>query len=132
MLQKMLQMAEHARQQAYAPYSQFHVGVCLRSTSGQFHIGCNVENASYGLTQCAEKNAIGNMVVIGEQRIAEVVIVGPEHVLCTPCGACRQLLREFGDDDLPIHVRDEKGYLQTFTLGQLLPFSFSSHLLGER
>ncbi|HEY7140835.1 MAG TPA: cytidine deaminase, partial [Methylomirabilota bacterium] len=94
-LPAMLDRAHQALVNAHAPYSRFRVGACLRAASGRLHAGCNVENSSYPVTQCAEATAIGAMVAAGDREIAEILVVteGPE--LCPPCGRCRQQLAEF-------------------------------------
>lgn len=125
--------AAASRQQAHAPYSGFKVGAAIRAESGRIHAGCNVENAAYPQGQCAEATAIGLMVAAGDRRIMEIVVVGGEAgagILCTPCGGCRQRIREFASPDTPIHVYDAGGYRQSFTLDQLLPFSFGPDNLG--
>ncbi|WP_114393375.1 cytidine deaminase [Oleisolibacter albus] len=122
-----------ARDRAHAPYSRFKVGAAIRSESGAIYAGCNVENAAYPQGQCAESTAMGLMVASGDRRIVEIVVVGGEAgsgLLCTPCGGCRQRIREFGAPDTPIHIYDAGGYLRSFTLDQLLPFSFGPDNLG--
>lgn len=121
------------RQQAHAPYSGFKVGAAIRSESGRVHAGCNVENAAYPQGQCAEATAIGLMVASGDRRIVEIVVVGGDEgagILCTPCGGCRQRIREFASPDTQIHVHDAGGHRRTFTLDELLPFSFGPDNLG--
>lgn len=125
--------AKATRLLAHAPYSGFKVGAAIRSESGRIHAGCNVENAAYPQGQCAEATAIGLMVASGDRRITELVVVGGEAgsgLICTPCGGCRQRIREFAGPDTPIHIYDAGGYRQSFTLGELLPFSFGPDNLG--
>ena len=124
MLEEMLQAAKKVRGNAYAPYSKFLVGVCIKTPDNQLFSGCNVENASYGITQCAEGSAIGAMVSAGHKRIAEVVVVGTGDLFCSPCGMCRQRIREFASLDTPIHMFDGAGNQKTMTLEELLPESF--------
>ena len=113
------------RERGYAPYSKFQVGAAIRTHGGQVFGGCNVENAAYPQGTCAEAGAIAAMVAAGEQRIAEVVVCGAGHLPCTPCGGCRQKLREFAGPEVPIHMVNESGELVlTRTLAQLLPDSF--------
>jgi cytidine deaminase len=120
-----------ARARAYAPYSNFPVGAALRDEAGRIHAGCNVENAAYPQGWCAEASAIAAMVMAGGRRIAEAVVIGGGSSLCTPCGGCRQKLREFAGDDLMIHICGEDGNLrQSFTLGELLPASFGPENLS--
>ncbi|MGE3876782.1 MAG: cytidine deaminase [Parvibaculaceae bacterium] len=114
-----------ARLKAYAPYSRFRVGAAVRDEHGAVHAGCNVENAAYPEGTCAEAGAIAAMILGGGRRIAEAAVVGAGDAPVTPCGGCRQKLREFGAPDLVIHVCDEKGNIRRrFTLAELLPESF--------
>jgi len=91
----LLKKAQEASQNAYAPYSDFQVGACVLAKSGKTYVGCNMENASYGLTVCAERNAISNAIVNGEREILAVAIWAPKMENCLPCGACRQVIFEF-------------------------------------
>ncbi|WP_119275292.1 cytidine deaminase [Taklimakanibacter deserti] len=117
--------AVKARSHAYAPYSRFLVGAAVKDEHGQVHAGCNVENAAYPEGTCAEAGAIAAMIMGGGKRITEAAVVGAGDALVTPCGGCRQKLREFGGNDLVIHVCDERGLIKrSFTLGELLPSSF--------
>lgn len=119
--------ARTAMTRAYAPYSRFHVGAAIRSEAGAVHAGANVENAAYPQGQCAEASAIGAMIAAGDRRIAEIVVMGGKEgdgMLCTPCGGCRQRIREFAAPDTPIHVCGPEGLRRTFTLAELLPESF--------
>jgi len=122
-----------ARTRAHAPYSRFHVGAAIRSESGTIHAACNVENAAYPQGQCAESNAIGMLVAAGDRRIVEIAVVGGEAgagVLCTPCGGCRQRIREFATPDTRIHVYDAGGWRRSYTMDDLLPDSFGPDNLG--
>lgn len=120
-----------ARAQAHAPYSRFLVGAAVKDEWGGVHAGCNVENAAYPQGTCAEAGAIAAMVLAGGRRIVEVAVVGAGEGLVTPCGGCRQKLREFGASDLAIHVCDERGKVRrSFTLAELLPYSFGPENLS--
>ena len=121
----MLGLARDALERAHAPYSRFRVGACLRAASGRLYAGCNVENASYPVGQCAEASAVGAMVTGGDRVIAEVVLVTERAEPCSPCGRCRQQLSEFAAADTPIHLCGPEGLRQTITLGQLLPLGFT-------
>lgn len=112
------------RERAHAPYSNFKVGAAIRDETGAMHVGTNVENAAYPAGQCAEASAIGSMIAAGGRRIRAIAVVGPGDALCTPCGVCRQKIREFADADVPILVAGPEGLRETFTLGDLLPASF--------
>ncbi|GBR51610.1 cytidine deaminase [Neokomagataea thailandica NBRC 106555] len=128
-LQSLINAALAAREKAYAPYSKFSVGVALRS-AGQVFSGCNVENAAYPLGSCAEAGAISAMVMAGQANIEEIVVVGGE-MPCTPCGGCRQKLREFGAPDLKVHMVNPRGdILLQRSLSDLLPDSFGPEHLG--
>ena len=116
--------AKEAFANAYAPYSNFPVGAALMTPEGEIHSGCNVENAAYPQGACAEAGAISAMARAGGRRIAEVMVVGGGAGLCTPCGGCRQRLREFAAQDTPIHIAGPEGVRASFTLAQLLPESF--------
>ncbi len=109
---------------AYAPYSRFKVGAAVRAPDGRIFAGCNVENAAYPVGNCAEPIAIGAMVMGGERRITEICVVGAGDKLCTPCGGCRQRIREFADAATLVHIAGPEGLRRTFTLGELLPESF--------
>jgi cytidine deaminase len=116
--------ARSAQANAYAPYSRFAVGAALRTPSGAIFAGCNVENAAYPQGACAEAAAIGAMALAGERRIAEILVIGDGEGLCTPCGGCRQRIREFASPETPIHVAGPQGVRARFTLEELLPHSF--------
>lgn len=121
--------AKLAARRAHAPYSKFRVGAAVRAGSGKIYAGCNVENASYGLTSCAERNAIFAAVAAGETGIDAVVLYTPTPTVTTPCGACRQVIREFGTDVAIVAVCDGRDRLAT-TLAELLPRSFGPENLG--
>lgn len=119
-----------ARAAAYAPYSGFHVGAAVRGESGAVYRGCNVENAAYPEGICAEAAAIAAAVMAGERRITEIAVAGGGDQPCTPCGGCRQKIREFAADSVPILVCGPNGLRRRFTLADLLPASFGPHNLG--
>jgi cytidine deaminase len=130
---ELIEQAVEARSHAYARYSNHPVGVALLADDGQVYRGCNVENAAYPLGFCAEPNAIGSMVLAGGSAIKALVVAGPGHHVCTPCGGCRQQLREFnGGADFPITICDVDGkILLETTLEALLPHSFGPENLSE-
>lgn len=123
-LDALFKAAKDAMSNAYAPYSGFAVGAALRADSGKTYAGCNVENAAYPQGWCAEESAISAMVRAGERRITEIAVIGGGDALCTPCGGCRQKIREFAALDTPVHVFGPEGHRATFTLADLLPESF--------
>ena len=127
----LLHLAQRTMLRAHAPYSKFHVGAAVRAEDGSIHGGCNIENAAYPQGTCAEAGAIAAMVAAGGKRILECVVIGPGPELITPCGGCRQKLREFATDDLPVHLCGPDGLHRTVTLGQLLPMSFGPHHLEK-
>ena len=120
----MIEAARRAMERAYAPYSGFPVGAVVRGESGTLYAGCNVENSAYPQGWCAEASAIAAMVAAGERRIVEVAVMGRGEALVTPCGGCRQKLREFADDQVPVHVCGPDGLRRSVTLGELLPLAF--------
>ena len=126
----LLAAARAAREHAYAPYSSFSVGAALLDEHDQIHSGCNIENAAYPQGLCAEAVAIGHLVLAGGARIKAVAVVGAGPLLVTPCGGCRQKLREFAGDAAPILVGDMTSLRARFTLGELLPSSFGPEHLA--
>jgi cytidine deaminase len=122
--QALLQAAKAARLNAYAPYSNFRVGAAVLDEHGRVHAGCNVENAAYPQGVCAEAAALSAMVLAGGRRAAALLVLGAGPNWVTPCGGCRQKLREFGDADTPVLVADAQGVQRGFTLEELLPHGF--------
>jgi cytidine deaminase len=116
--ESLIPQAWAAREMAYAPYSKFHVGAVLVAKDGRIFTGCNVENLSYGLTMCAERVAIGSAVVAGVKEIVAAVVVADTQSPISPCGACRQVLAEFGDPKILLVC---KGSREEFQLSELLP-----------
>ena len=120
---ELLEAALAARERAYAPYSKFLVGAAVRAESGKIYTGCNIENASYGLTVCAERNALFSAVGAGERKFTALCVVGDTEEPISPCGACRQVMAEF---KVPcIILANLKGDVKEYTLGELLPLSFN-------
>lgn len=116
--------ARLAMRHAHVPYSKFPVGAAIRSESGAIHSGANIENASYPEGWCAETSAISHMVMAGDRRIVELAVVAERMDRITPCGGCRQRLREFGSAQTRVHLCDAAGIVETVTLGDLLPKAF--------
>ena len=130
-MNELIVAAKSARLKAYAPYSKFLVGAAVRDERGHIHGGCNIENAAYPQGWCAETSAIAAMIMAGGKAIAEMAVIGTGDLLCTPCGGCRQKIREFAKGDVKIHMCGEDGKVkQTFTLDELLPASFGPENLG--
>lgn len=124
---ELIAAAKTVRGRAYAPYSNYFVGAAIRDEHGRVHVGCNVENGVYPQGSCAEQNAIGAMVAAGGTRIRAVAIVGGSPTAtddCSPCGACRQRLREFSDDETDIVLLDARGAPGHYRIHQLLPAAF--------
>ena len=126
---KLFVAAKAVRENAHVPYSKFHVGAAFLTENNSIVVGCNVENAAYPQSQCAEATAIGNLISQGYSSIREVVVIGSGDLLCSPCGGCRQRLREFASLDVQIHMCNSNGHMKTSTLAELLPYSFSSENL---
>jgi cytidine deaminase len=117
--------AKEAYGKAYAPYSNFHVGAAALTTKGNIVQGCNVENASYGLTVCAERNCISHAVIKGEQSFQIIVIYTEQDKLTPPCGACRQVIAEFFEQSAPVIAFNHKNEQQVWSVAQLLPDAFT-------
>ena len=121
---KLLAAAGRARQKAYAPYSNFRVGAAVLSSGGRIFSGCNVENASLGLTCCAERNAVFAMVAAGETEIREILVIGDSEEFIPPCGACRQVIAEFARPSTIVHMGNRAGACRETTVSELVPFAF--------
>lgn len=123
-IQKLLKVAGESRAKAYAPYSKFKVGAALLTESGKVFGGCNVENTSYGLTICAERNAFANAVLNGRKKFKALLIFSGTEENAAPCGACRQVITEFAPDDFLIILANKNHELEFFTLSELFPKPF--------
>jgi cytidine deaminase len=130
-LQALWDAARQVRAHAHAPYSRFAVGAAVLDEQGRVHAGCNVENAAYPQGWCAETSALAALVSAGGRRVQAVLVVGEAADPVTPCGGCRQKLREFAADECPVIVADSQQVRARFTLGQLLPFSFGPQHLAS-
>jgi cytidine deaminase len=122
--------AQAARSKAHAPYSRYVVGAAVLDENGQVHAGCNVENAAYPQGWCAETTALGAMVMAGGRHLRAVLVAGPGPLAISPCGGCRQKLREFGADAVPVLSASPTGVVASWTLGELLPASFGPEHLS--
>tara|TARA_Y100000590_G_C15633294_1_gene982013 strand:+ start:109 stop:510 length:402 start_codon:yes stop_codon:yes gene_type:complete len=122
--EKLFEAAKQVREKAYVPYSKFKVGVAILTNDNTIITGCNVENAAYPQSQCAEASAIGNMLSSGYKIIKEVLVIGSGNLLCSPCGGCRQRIREFASLSTPVHMCNTEKHLKTLSLEELLPNSF--------
>ncbi|HEY9771928.1 MAG TPA: cytidine deaminase [Coleofasciculaceae cyanobacterium] len=124
--QQLIEVATQAMDSAYAPYSQFRVGAAVLTATGKIFSGCNIENASYGLTMCAERNAIANAIIGDESdtmKLKAIAVANSQSVSCSPCGACRQVIWEFGQDARVIFLASQ-GW-RSLTIKELLPEGFS-------
>jgi cytidine deaminase len=126
--QRLFEAAESARRKAHAPYSKFQVGAAILCDDGSVISGCNVENASYGLTVCAERNAIGALVLAGRKPAAVAIVVDSREPT-PPCGMCRQVLAEFCGPEIPVASRTSSGQEAKWTVGELLPHAFTRSFL---
>ena len=122
----LINAAREARQNAYCRYSGFSVGAAILDGQGRLHVGCNVENASYPLGNCAETAAIAAMIQEGSKRIDRIAVVGGagEPAACSPCGGCRQRIFEFADEDTIVIIMDDAGEWKRHTVSELLPAGF--------
>lgn len=128
-MKELVMQAEQAMELAYAPYSGFKVGAALLTKNGKVFTGCNIENASFSPTICAERTAVAKAVSEGEREFAAIAVVGGKDGvitgICPPCGVCRQVLSEFCDGDMPVYLGKSKGEFETVALKDLLPLGFS-------
>ena len=131
-LDELKRRARETSQRAYAPYSSFPVGAAVLASNGEIYAGANVENASFGLTICAERNAIFQAVAQGARRIEAVVVYTPTPAAASPCGACRQVIHEFGPDALIVCCTDDASAERRYTLTELLPGAFGPDQLAGR
>jgi len=120
---ELIEAARKALDHAHAPYSGYRVGAALLCMDGTVFSGCNVENASYGLTNCAERTAVFSAIAAGQTKVSAIAIAASNEPVPFPCGACRQVLAEFCTPELPVHVARGAGF-ETLTLGELLPHTF--------
>lgn len=124
-----INLAKASYEKAYVPYSKFPVGACLVTKSGKTYTGVNIENASYGLTNCAERTAIFKAVSEGDLEFKHLVVAGETDQPISPCGACRQVLVEFCDPAMPVTLVSKTGELKETTIAELLPYSFTDKQL---
>ncbi len=121
---ELMKQAKEVSEKAYAPYSKFKVGACLCTPDGKLFSGCNFENSSFGLTICAERNAVGTAIANGEQKISAIAIFSPNMDNCLPCGACRQVLYEFRSQNGIDVITEINNELKVYSLDELLPGGF--------
>jgi cytidine deaminase len=123
---KLIKEAEKARKRAYTPYSKFQVGAAVLCADGKIFTGCNIENASFGLTICAERVAISKAISEGSTQFEAIAVIGDTAKPCSPCGACRQVISEFGDD-IPLIMANLKGDVKIKKIKELLPEAFGKN-----
>jgi len=128
-LQRLLEASLAARAHSHSPYSGYAVGAAVVDEHGRIHVGANIENAAYPQGWCAEASALTAMIMAGGKRATAVLVSGPGPEVITPCGGCRQKLREFAADDLVVIAGDPSGIKDQWTLGELLPHSFGPNHL---
>lgn len=123
---ELISLAQDMLDRAYVPYSKFKVGAALLTTDGKMYGGCNIENASYGLTNCAERTAFFRAIAEGDRKFSYLVITGNTEGPISPCGACRQVIAEFCDDNMPVLLTNTNNESLETTVGDLLPGYFKS------
>ena len=132
---ELIEKAKEAAKNAYVPYSGYTVGAALLTKDGKVYLGCNIENAAYGPTNCAERTAFFKAVSEGEREFSKIAIVGGKNLhfkdYFAPCGVCRQVMREFCDDSFVILLGENNDEYKSFTLSELLPLSFSKSNISE-
>ncbi|MBQ7106749.1 MAG: cytidine deaminase [Clostridia bacterium] len=127
-VKKLIDAAKCAQENAYSPYSNFCVGAALLCGDGKIYTGCNIENSSYSATVCAERTAFFKAISEGQKDFTAIAVIGSDDKICMPCGVCRQVISEFCGADFKIICANKTGEYKEYTLGKLLPFSFT---LGE-
>ena len=129
--EELLELAKEVSKKAYSPYSKFSVGACALYESGNYYVGCNVENSSYGLTLCAERNAISTAIATGEtSKLLKIAIYSPNSKKCYPCGACRQWLQEFEKgQNILVLLENDDGSILTHDINELIPYSFGLNMI---
>ncbi|MFD1018444.1 cytidine deaminase [Thalassobacillus hwangdonensis] len=128
---QLIEKAKEIRNRAYVPYSKFQVGAALLTASGKLYEGCNIENAAYPVTCCAERVAIFKAISDGETEFKELAVVADTKRPVPPCGSCRQVMSEFFPSDMHIHTTNLEGEVKTVTMEELLPFSFAQSDLSN-
>ncbi|HSJ38110.1 MAG TPA: cytidine deaminase [Planococcus sp. (in: firmicutes)] len=124
--EQLLEQAIAARGNAYVPYSKFPVGAALLTADGKVYLGCNIENAGYSMTNCAERTAVFKAVSEGDMKFVALAVAADTEGPVSPCGACRQVLAEFCTPDMPVYLTNLKGDVQDTTISELLPGAFST------
>lgn len=128
-LEELIETARLARENAYAPYSNFRVGAVVETSQGEIYSGCNIENSSYGLTVCAERTALAKAVSEGRREFRRVVVIADTRIPIPPCGACRQVILELCGSDVQVVMANLDGQIVTRGIEELLPIPFDKSLL---
>ena len=131
-IKKLIRYASEARERAYAPYSHFRVGACLKTASGAYYLGCNIENAAFTPTNCAERTALFKAVYDGERDFEAIAIISDSINFIAPCGVCRQALAEFCRPDMPVICADRDGNYVMHELAEMLPMTFTKRDMEEK
>lgn len=131
-MDNLLNKAKQTRDKAYAPYSKFKVGAAVRTKNGNIYAGCNVENAAYPSSCCAERVAIFQAIAAGEKEFTELLVVADTHRPTPPCGACRQVMSEFFEEGTAIHMATLGGQIKTLPMRDILPLSFQKEDLQKK
>lgn len=124
-IKKLLRMAAEAKDRAYVPYSNFRVGACLKTGTGAYYLGCNIENAAFTPTNCAERTAVFKAVYEGEREFEALAVISDSVNYTAPCGVCRQVLAEFCDPDMPVICANKNGEFIVKAFSELLPMAFT-------
>lgn len=127
--EELIELAKQVRELAYAPYSKYKVGAVVESSDGRIFTGCNVENSSYGLTMCAERNALAKAVSEGARDFIRIAVIADAHAPVPPCGACRQVISELCGKDVEVVMVNLRGQIETHTVAELLPEAFDCSFL---
>lgn len=130
-MEKLLQLAKQAREHAHVPYSKFPVGAAVLTKDGTVYQGCNIENASFGLTNCAERTVIFKAVSEGQKAFEAIAVIADTEGPVSPCGACRQVMVEFCEPTMPVYLTNLNGDVQQTTVGELLPGAFTTEDLQD-
>lgn len=131
MINKLIEEAIQAREKSYSPYSNFKVGASVLGDSGRIYTGCNIENAAYSPTICAERVAIFKAISSGEKEIKKLAVIGSKENFTYPCGVCRQVMTEFASEDFEIIVVKNLNEYKIYSLNELLPYSFNAKDIGR-
>ena len=131
-IEQLIEEAKQAKKMAYVPYSNFQVGAALLTTDGKVYRGCNIENAAYSMTNCAERTALFKALSEGDKEFQAIAVIADTDRPVPPCGACRQVISELCDQDMKVYLTNLKGDVQELTVKELLPGAFSPEDLHDK